>query len=135
MSIETIVIAVCMGLTISLSYAVYLLSQRLQNNYRVIEGLQKDISALCAGAAGVSEHLDKIEDQSRYLADRQDQMNTYGNAERPYIQAMRLAENGSGVEDLMKTCDLSQEEASLIRKMYNHQTDRNPGRSLDLILE
>ncbi len=135
MSIESLVIAVCMGLTFALLYAVHQLNHRLKQTHQVIKGLQGDISALCAGAVGVSEHLDKIEDQSRYLADRQDQINVSASGDRPYVQAMRLAEKGADIEELMSTCDLAKEEASLISAMYNSPVETKSNGSLDLRFE
>lgn len=135
MSMENLIIAICMGLTFALLYAVHQLNQRLKQTHQVIKGLQSDISALCAGAVGVSEHLDKIEDQSRYLADRQDQINVSASSDRPYMQAMRLAEKGVDIEELMTTCDLAKEEASLICALYNNSADAKTSSSLDLRFE
>lgn len=134
MSLEILVIAISAGLTLALVYGYYQLSQRLQQAHRVINGLQCDVSALCTGAVGISRHLDKIEDQSRYLADRQDQINVSAGGDRPYIQAMRMAERGVDIEELMATCDLAKEEAALIRAMYANADESKPNANLDVQL-
>ena len=135
MSIDMLIIAVCVGLSVALAYGYYQLNRRLQGAHQVIRGLQNDVSALCAGAVGVSQHLDKIEGQSRYLADRQDQINESVSDDRPYIQAMRMAENGIDVEELMNTCDLAREEAVLIHALHAGHQEHKHDVGLDISFE
>ncbi len=135
MSISLFVIAVCLGLSVALAYGYYQLNLRLKSAHQVIRGLQNDVSALCTGAVGVSQHLDKIEDQSRYLADRQDQINVSVSDDRPYIQAMRMAEKGMDIEELMNTCDLSREEAGLIYALHSNPQESGKMIGLDIHFE
>lgn len=135
MSIDMLIIAVCIGLSAALAYGYYQLSQRLQGAHQVIQGLQNDVSALCAGAVGVSQHLDKIEGQSRYLADRQDQINVNVSDDRPYIQAMRMAEKGLDIDELMNTCDLAREEAVLIHALHAGHQEHKLATGLDISFE
>ncbi len=135
MSIDILIIAVCVGLSIALACGYYQLNQRLQGAHQVMRGLQNDVSALCVGAVGVSQHLDKIEGQSRYLADRQDQINVSVSDDRPYIQAMRMAEKGINVEELMTTCDLAREEAVLIHALHAGQHKTTAAVGLDIRFE
>lgn len=133
MYIDMLIITICIGLSAALAYGYYQLSQRLQGAHQVIRGLQNDVSALCTGAVGVSQHLDKIEGQSRYLADRQDQINV--NDDRSYIQAMRMAEKGMDVDELMSTCDLAREEATLIYALHTGHHEHKPAVGLDIRFE
>ncbi|PCH61342.1 MAG: hypothetical protein COC05_01405 [Gammaproteobacteria bacterium] len=135
MSIEMLIIAICIGLNIALAYGYYQLGKRLQSAHQVIRALQSDVSALCAGAVGVSQHIDKIEGQSRYLADRQDQINANSSDDRSYIQAMRMAEKGMDVDELMSTCDLAHEEASLIYALHTGHYGQKPAVGLDIRLD
>ncbi|MBL1433751.1 DUF2802 domain-containing protein [Gammaproteobacteria bacterium AH-315-C21] len=135
MSLYMFVIAACLGLSVALAYGYYQLNLRLKSAHQVILGLQNDVSALCAGAVGVSKHLDKIEDQSRYLSDRQDQINVSVSDDRPYIQAMRMAEKGMDAEELMSTCDLSREEAGLIHALHAGHKDSKEIVGLDISFE
>lgn len=128
-AVEIVISLLCFGLIALLAYVCYQLHLRLQRSNCMIDGLRNDISALCAGAAGMSRHLDKIEDHSRYLADRQDQITVSERSDRAYVHAMRMAAKGADVEELMSTCDLAREEAALICALH---TGRVGGEERDL---
>ncbi len=85
---------------------------------QVLQGLQRDFAALCAGAAGVGERLLGLERQLRRLSERQDQLEVRSVGERPYAQAIRMVQRGASAQDLIAACGLSQGEAELVVLMH-----------------
>lgn len=95
-----------------------------QAQLRRLDSLQSDLRALCNAAVQVGERVNNLEQAARQLQQRQqelgvrqDQMILSEPEERSYEQAIKLAQKGTPVEEIMDICDLSRGEAELIIMM------------------
>ncbi len=80
--------------------------------------LQNDLRALCAGAAGVGGHVERMEQQLRRLAERQDQLDLRDPVSQSYGHAIRLVQKGANVDELMSECGLVRGEAELLMRLH-----------------
>ncbi|MEQ6342092.1 MAG: DUF2802 domain-containing protein [Gammaproteobacteria bacterium] len=80
--------------------------------------LQDDLRALCAGAAGVGGNVERMEQQLRRLAERQDQVDLRDPAAQTYGHAIRLVQKGASVDELMSSCGLVRGEAELLMRLH-----------------
>lgn len=96
--------------------------QQLGTQAQTIETLRNDIRGLYAGAVGSDARIRKVEQRSRRLMERQEQLENSHNSARPYDQAIRLVHKGASAEDIMSVCDLSRGETDLI--MMVHKVDK-----------
>jgi biopolymer transport protein ExbB/TolQ len=121
---EWLMIAVIMVLVASL---VSMRRQRkLQQQQSLsMQSLQRDLRALANAAVGVGERVLVVERQQR----KQQQVvptqptsiqpvELYDTANQPYEQAIRMAQNGASVDDIVNICGLSVSEAELITMMH-----------------
>ena len=117
MDITVIVVTnvVLMSLFVYASYRVY---KELKKRDRVIRELQNDLSALCAGATGVSGHLNRVDRQVKRMIERQDKVEIQDPENRAYHQAIRLIRNGAGIDELMTICGLVRSEAELLIMLH-----------------
>lgn len=98
---------------------------RAQELTQRLETLQSDVRALCNAAVQVGERVNRLEQSTKQLQQRQqelgvrqDQMVLAEPEERTYEQAIRLAQKGTPLEEIMEICDLSRGEAELITMMH-----------------
>lgn len=87
-----------------------------------LQALRSDMGALCSGAKGVGERLNKLEHLLRHQAERQDQLELRSSGERPYQQAIKLVHKGAGARELVDAFGMTRTEADLIVMM--HQVDK-----------
>lgn len=94
-----------------------------------LDSLQSDLRALCNAAVQVGERVNRLEQAARQLEQRQQELGVRQDnmvltepEERAYEQAIRLAQKGTPLEEIMDICDLSRGEAELITMM--HRLDR-----------
>ncbi len=85
--------------------------------------LSDDVSALCAGAAGVAGHLSALEQQVKRVRERQDQLDLRDPSERALEQASRMVRQGAGVDELVSTCGLVRAEAELLMLLHRAQSE------------
>ena len=106
--------------TLTLLFALVLLRRkyRKQSSSSHVSRMQNDLRALTTAAVSMGERVLEIERRQRRLAERQDQMDIYDSANQPYEQAIRMVQNGAKVEELVKICGLSTNEAQLIHMMH-----------------
>lgn len=112
-------------------HAARRLSCDRQRHREEIRSLNSDISALCSGATGLGNHLNDIEHQLRRLFERQDQIELRDPAEREYHNAVRLIQDGAGIDKLIATCGLTRGEAELLVRL--HSAGRKEPRDLPRI--
>lgn len=99
-------------------FKVRRLSARDRQRNAELQSLQNDLRALCAGAVGVGEHVERIEQQVRRLTERQDQLDLRDPATQSYRHAIKLAQKGASVEELMSASGLVRGEAELLMRLY-----------------
>lgn len=83
--------------------------------------IQKDIHALCAGAINMGKHVDVLEQRIRRLAERQDQLELRDPMEQTYAHAIRLAQKGVDIDELVENCGLARGEAELLLRIHRVQ--------------
>lgn len=89
------------------------------------EALQADLRSLCSAAVQVGQRVHQIESlvkatqrRQKELGVRQEQLEVQSDPdERHFDQAIKLAQKGSSVEELMELCAISYGEAELITMM------------------
>lgn len=83
-----------------------------------ISRIQKDVHALCVGAINMGKHLDALEQRIRRLGERQDQLELRDPLEQTYAHAIRLAQRGVDVNELVENCGLARGEAELLLRVH-----------------
>ncbi|MGM0592945.1 MAG: DUF2802 domain-containing protein [Pseudomonadota bacterium] len=101
------------------------LRQQWQQLERQQETMQSDLRALCNAAVQVGERVGRLEQglkqvqqRQQELGSRQEQMVYAEPDERAYDQAVKLAQKGASLEEIMDICDLSRGEAELVTMMH-----------------
>lgn len=79
-----------------------------------IRVMQDDISALCSGAVGVGQHLSELEERSKIILQRQEQLELHEAPERTYKQAIKMAQRGADLDEVISDCGIARGEAELI---------------------
>lgn len=112
-------IVLIMGIAlISLASKLKHYSRTLKEAEMVMQRMQGDIRALYAGAAGVGDHIGRIEQQARRVAERQHQLELKDPVSQSYEQAIKLIREGATAEVLISRCGLVRDEAELLVRMY-----------------
>lgn len=103
-----------------LDLARYRRTQRiLSQQHLTMRHMQSDIQALCTGAINMSRHIEVLEQRARRLAERQDQMDTRDPIQQAYTHAIRLAQKGADVNELVENCGLVRGEAELLSMVHS----------------
>lgn len=82
--------------------------------------LESELSAMMDGAFGVANHLQQVEMNLKDTAQRQEQIQQRDLGNLPYNEAVRLANKGANVEDLVEQCGLSRSEAELVELLHKN---------------
>lgn len=114
---------------LSSGWAIFRLGRRLAQQNMQLQSLQRDNRSLSAGAAGLGEHIMRVEQQLRRVMERQDQLNLKDPIEQSYSQAIKLVRQGAGVNDLMEACGLVQDEAELLIRVHRDATRQRAARA------
>ena len=110
------------GLLCALEFVRHSRSKKMACDHKkAIYSMQKDIHALCAGAINMGKHLDGLEQRIRRLAERQDQLELRDPLEQTYAHAIRLAQKGVDVNELVESCGLARGEAELLLRVHRVQ--------------
>jgi len=84
----------------------------------VIRRMQNDIHALCAGAVNIGDHMESLENKIRRVAERQEQLEARDPMQQAYAHAIRLAQKGAEIDDLIENCGLAKGEAELLLRLH-----------------
>ena len=115
-TLEIFCVAVLLG---GLEFIRYSRTKKiLSEQGAALQRIQKDIHALCAGAINLGKHMDGLEQRIRRLAERQDQLELRDPMEQTYAHAIRLAQKGVDVNDLVENCGLARGEAELLLRIH-----------------
>jgi hypothetical protein len=101
-----------------LAIACYRLYQRQQAQVVVISDLQDQLAALCAGTVSTDERLISFERALSKLKEQQGNLTSAVAPQHNYDHAIRLAKKGVASNQLIDSCNLSDEEAHLIERMH-----------------
>lgn len=93
-----------------------------------MQSLQRDLRALANAAVGVGGRVLEIERNQRkrpVIIETHEQHVTptapvefYNSSCQPYEQAIRMAQTGASVDDIVNVCGLSKSEAELVSMMH-----------------
>ncbi|MEJ2573771.1 MAG: DUF2802 domain-containing protein [Gammaproteobacteria bacterium] len=110
------------ALVLILEFVRYSRSRKfMQKQMAVMGRMQKDMHALCAGAINMGKHVDSLEGRIRRLGERQDRLQLRDPMEQAYTRAIRLAQKGVDVNELVENCGLSRGEAELLLRIHRVQ--------------
>lgn len=82
-----------------------------------LDALARRIEVYQAGSVSMGEELRELRALAEPLPERMNQLEQRDPGSLSFSQAARLIELGASVEDLTRTCGLSQAEAELMRRL------------------
>ncbi len=83
-----------------------------------IERLSSNLSALCAGTAGINRRINQLEQQNRALQMRQEQIESQGQGDCSYGDAIQMVRHGATAPRLVEELGLGHHEANLIVMLH-----------------
>lgn len=90
------------------------LQSQLNQQSEILHALQADVSAVCAGAVNLGEHLVHLEQRAHALVHRQDQLEMKSPASQSYRQASKMMNKGAQLEEVIADCGIARGEAELV---------------------
>ena len=97
------------------------LKEREQLLDRQLELVRQSISGLTAGTVGMDRRIQGLEVRERALSERQETYEIQQSDDQPSGQAIRLVQQGAGVNRLVDELELSESEAELIVRMHGER--------------
>lgn len=94
------------------------LREEVSGFHQHLTQLENNLGALCTASSGEGEHIVRLEQQMRGLAERQDDLELRVSSEQPYERATHLAQEGASVDDIINGCGLSRAEAELVIMLH-----------------
>jgi hypothetical protein len=86
----------------------------IRHQDQTISELQCDLGALCSGALGVGQRLEKAEKKMKYLARRQYLYEVQRMKNKNYERAKSMIVRGDDVQKVIDECKITKTEAELI---------------------
>ena len=86
-----------------------------------IIALEQQLAGLCAAAVGADERVVKFEQMLNKLREQQNTIDLGTARQHGYEHAIRLARKGVSVDQIVDSCNLSDEEARLISRLHGLQ--------------
>ena len=83
-----------------------------------IEGLSRDLAALCAAESRAGDRLMRLQAETQGLRERQEQADRHTPSGRHYRQAIALVQHGARPDELVATCGLAPGEADLVYMLH-----------------
>lgn len=117
--VQIAILAAILGLFAVEVARIVRFSRRERQWQATVQTLQKDVTALCAGAVSLGKHLTVMEQRVRRLHERQDQIELRDPAQQSYGHAIRLAQRGADVDELISNCGLARGEAELLLRLHS----------------
>jgi HAMP domain-containing protein len=113
------------GAAVALLFNSRRTAQLIETQRQMLEMVQKDLRALCNAAVQVGGRVNSLEQSVNHLQQRQQELGLRQDKlvhpepeARSFEQAIKLAQKGASVEELMDICDLSRGEAELMSMMH-----------------
>jgi len=118
----TLIIVMAMTIiTLLVTNACYRLYQLNKQQTARIASLQNQLAVLCAGAVGTDERIIRFEQTLHQLKEQQHTLDIGMNTQQGYDHAIRLARKGASINQLIDSCNLSDEEAHLISRLHSSE--------------
>ena len=88
-----------------------------------IIAMQHDVSALCSSGLGVDERVDGTEKRVRSLIERLEELEDNDSSEhlQEFQNAIKLAQEGASVDEIIDKCHLTADEATLLLRLHQDQ--------------
>lgn len=86
-----------------------------------MQPLERDLRALCTTASRAGDRLLKVEQETRKLMERQDQVEMRAPTTGHFQHAIALVQRGASTEDLVANCGLARGEAELLHLLHRSQ--------------
>jgi cell division protein FtsX len=96
--------------------------QILAQQEEIVASLQTDLNAMCSGAVGVGEHMNKLEERIRMVVQRQVEFEAQETPKRSYKYAIKMLRNGANLDQIIADCGIPRGEAELL--MLNKSIDQ-----------
>jgi len=93
-------------------------SRKLRQAEARIEILTESLNAICSGAVGVDQRVNRLERHGRALESRQENVESLQKSDRPYPQAIEMVQKGATAERLIDELELSRSEADLLFTLH-----------------
>lgn len=91
---------------------------------RDIDTLKQTVGALCSSAVGVDRRVNRLERMGRDLEERQENIELSSHSgEPPYSDAIRMVQEGAGVDKLIQELGISRDAADLIIMMHGIKSE------------
>lgn len=90
------------------------LQLQLSEQQESLNALQGDVSAVCAGAVNLGQHLATLEQRAHLMVQRQDQLEMKSPATQNYRQASKMMNKGAELEEVIADCGIARGEAELV---------------------
>lgn len=115
-------IYILLALSLSLVVLMMLRFYRLHKVQSAhIIALEQQLAGLCAAAVGADERVVKFEQMLNKLREQQNTIDLGTGRQHGYEHAIRLARKGVTVDQIVESCNLSDEEARLISRLHGLQ--------------
>ncbi len=88
-----------------------------------IDKLKSTLNALISSAVGVDRRMNAVERGKIELQQRQESIEQHNRSDRPYAEAIHMAQQGATAEQLMNEFDMSPNEADLIVMLHRAHPD------------
>lgn len=115
-------------LSLSLLVVLVLLTWLINERFRLHKELKvlneyisrnnRDIAGLCSAALKIDERLIAHEELLTALQNKAHDYHSTASGSQSYHNAIQRAQSGADVQDLMQTCGLSRDEASLLIHLH-----------------
>ncbi|MEJ2694538.1 MAG: DUF2802 domain-containing protein [Candidatus Thiodiazotropha sp.] len=93
--------------------------ESLAQHKRDIDILKQTVGALCSSAVGVDKRVNRLERIGRDLEERQENIENYNqHGDPPYSDAIRMVQEGAGVDELIERLGISRDAADLFIMMH-----------------
>jgi len=115
LAILSVLLLVMGGLLVVLQLKLRAVRQlQLSQNH----ALKSDMRALVSAAIGVGERVHRIEKSLKEVSHRQEVIDQTDPGAQAYQQAIKMAQKGSSIDELIDICGLTKGEAELIAMLH-----------------
>jgi hypothetical protein len=98
--------------------------QAHENDHRLQE-VTYELSQIRTSFVEPIKRLYEIEQRSRRLTERLEQLEMRDKSQRQFDQAVKVIQRGGSVDEIMNTCGLNRGEAQLVKTMHEAELENN----------
>ena len=94
------------------------LEAQVADHEQRLANLEREFNELRRGSQGMVRHIRDLRQQLQSLGERQEQIAYQDPEARLYNRAVKLLEQGAGLEEIMESCELPRAEAELLIRIH-----------------